>query len=76
MEQYVEPLRRLAEGISWDGIVLAIRAAGPIYFGAILALPICTLLAIILMLAWARTRRSALRRLAYRQITRVEKRRS
>jgi hypothetical protein len=75
MEQYVEPLRQLAAAITWEEIIVALRTAGPAYLGAVLALPIGTLLMILVMLGWARTRRAALRRLAYREITRAEKRR-
>ena len=75
MEQYLEPLRQLALAVTWEETILALRAAGPAYLGAALALPIGTLLMILAMLGWARTRRAALRRLAYREITRAEKRR-
>ena len=75
MEQYLEPLRQLAAAITWEKVVLALKAAGPAYLGVVLALPIATLLMILVTLAWARSRRMALRRLAYREITRSEKRR-
>lgn len=75
MEQYIEPLRRMAGAITWEGVVRIAEAAGPVYCGAVLALPVATLVVILLMLSWARARRVALRRLAYREITRNEKRR-